>query len=48
MYYGVLLSQSGKHVFAFEGFVNPNVLMYMPRRRYEAWRYLSYMLVHDG
>jgi rhomboid-related protein 1/2/3 len=25
-----------------------SVLIYSPYRRYEAWRYLTYMLVHSG
>ncbi|WAR17231.1 RHBL2-like protein [Mya arenaria] len=48
IYYAILLGRGGRPVTAFEGLPNPNVLMYVPTRRYEAWRYITYMLVHQG
>ncbi|KAL3312044.1 hypothetical protein Ciccas_009369, partial [Cichlidogyrus casuarinus] len=52
IYYAVVLSQDNdpmNDVTALTGGVDrKGPLIYLPRKRYQAWRFLSYMLVHQG
>ncbi|XP_052250605.1 rhomboid-related protein 2-like isoform X2 [Dreissena polymorpha] len=48
IYYADIMARGGRPVTAYEGVPNPNVLMYMPTRRHEAWRFVTYMFVHQG
>ncbi|XP_055897680.1 rhomboid-related protein 2-like [Biomphalaria glabrata] len=49
--YIVFTSQDGWYTSALDSIPNANhtnVLMYYPNRRHEAWRYVSYWLLHQG
>lgn len=48
IYYAVELSKKGVAITANTGLPKTSPLMYIPTRRYEAWRYISYMLLHQG
>lgn len=48
IYFAVEISRSGSAVTAMSGRPTNDPFMYKHDRRYEAWRYLSYMLIHDG
>lgn len=48
VYYAVQLQEAGHPVTAFTGIPVKSPLMYSPRRRREAWRFLSYMFLHQG
>ncbi|KAK3602371.1 hypothetical protein CHS0354_011204 [Potamilus streckersoni] len=42
------MKRDGTAILPESGFPSRNALIYKPDRRYEAWRYLTYMLVHSG
>ena len=46
--YAVEQSKLGIPTTANSGAPLYSPLMYNPRRRYEAWRFLTYMFIHQG
>lgn len=48
IYYAVELSKQGESITATTGVPFDSPLIYTPTRRYEAWRYISYMFLHQG
>lgn len=46
--YAVMQSKDGIPTTANSGAPLYSPLIYNPRRRYEAWRYLTYMFIHQG
>ncbi|XP_076440786.1 rhomboid-related protein 3-like [Babylonia areolata] len=46
--YAADMWKRGMEVTANSGYPSYSPLPYVPRRRYEAWRYLTYMFIHDG
>ncbi|XP_046547424.1 rhomboid-related protein 2-like isoform X3 [Haliotis rubra] len=46
--YAAELAKQGTPVTATSGVPMYSPLVYTPRRRYEAWRYLTYMFIHQG
>ncbi|CAG0905777.1 unnamed protein product [Cyprideis torosa] len=48
IYYAVKMSQEGKELSLVGPVPIESSLIYNPHRRYEAWRYLTYMLIHAG
>ena len=46
--YAVLLKEKGIETTFSSGAPLYSPLTYSPYRRYEAWRFLSYMFIHDG
>lgn len=46
--YAMDLQDKGMPVTATSGVAMYSPLVYTPRRRYEAWRFLTYMLMHQG
>ena len=46
--YALELKEMGTPVTATSGVAMYSPLVYTPSRRYEAWRYLTYMLMHQG
>lgn len=46
--YAVELEESGNPVTATHGVAMYSPLVYKPSRRYEVWRFLTYMLMHQG
>ncbi|XP_067662674.1 rhomboid-related protein 2-like isoform X1 [Haliotis asinina] len=46
--YAAELAKQGEAVTATSGVPMYSPLVYTPRRRYEAWRYLTYMFIHQG
>lgn len=46
--YAVLLAQAGTPVTWIGGVATYSPLIFCPSRRYEAWRFLSYALMHSG
>ncbi|XP_071111628.1 rhomboid-related protein 2-like [Haliotis cracherodii] len=46
--YAVELAGTSTPVTATTGYPRDSPLVYRPTRRYEAWRYLTYMFIHQG
>ena len=46
--YALELKEMGTPVTATSGVAMYSPLVYVPSRRYEAWRFLTYMLMHQG
>ncbi|XP_050394389.1 rhomboid-related protein 2 isoform X1 [Patella vulgata] len=48
IYYAVELEAQGRPITATTGVDMSSPLVYRPSRRYEAWRFLTYMFMHQG
>ncbi|XP_064649716.1 rhomboid-related protein 2-like [Lineus longissimus] len=48
IYYALDLAKAGTPITATSGVAIYSPLIYNPLRRYEAWRYLTYMFIHNG
>lgn len=48
VYYVVILNRKGCVVDATNGVSLWSPMIYNPRRRYEAWRFLTYTVIHVG
>lgn len=46
--YAVDMVKRGQTVEAASGYPTYSPLVYLPRRRYQAWRFFTYQLIHDG
>ena len=42
------MEDRGMEVTANSGYPSYSPLPYSPRRRWQAWRFLTYMFIHDG